>query len=66
MIQKTNYTTKARVPSATTAEKAKVRRNTSRLYTSTVEYTMIAPETGEMIEGAFKTSKSTYRITLAR
>ena len=26
----------------------------------------VDPETGEMIEGAFKTSKSTYRITLAR
>ena len=26
----------------------------------------VDPETGEVIEGAFKTSKSTYRITLAR
>jgi hypothetical protein len=42
MIQKTNYTTKARVPGAATADKPKVRRNSSRLYTSTVEYTMIA------------------------
>ena len=26
----------------------------------------VDPETGEVVEGAFKTSKSTYRITLAR
>jgi hypothetical protein len=26
----------------------------------------VDPETGEVLEGAFKTSKSTYRITLAR
>jgi hypothetical protein len=26
----------------------------------------VDPETGEVIEGAFKTSKSTYRITLAK
>jgi hypothetical protein len=42
MIQKTNYKTNARIPGATAAEKPKVRRNSSRLYTSTVEYTMIA------------------------
>lgn len=27
---------------------------------------VVDPETGEVIEGAFKTSKSTYRITLAK
>ena len=27
---------------------------------------IVDPETGEVIEGAFKTSKSTYRITLAK
>lgn len=42
MIQKTNYKTNGRTSGATVAEKPKVRRNSSRLYTSTVEYTMIA------------------------
>jgi hypothetical protein len=42
MIQKTNYKTNARVPGTAATEKPKTRRNSSRLYTSTVEYTMIA------------------------
>jgi hypothetical protein len=42
MIQKTNYKTNARVPGTIAADKPKTRRNSSRLYTSTVEYTMIA------------------------
>jgi hypothetical protein len=42
MIKKTTYKTNASASNANTAAKPKVRRNTSRLYTSTVEYTMIA------------------------
>lgn len=42
MIKKVNYKTSARVSDTAGAEKPKTRRNTSRLYTSTVEYTMIA------------------------
>jgi hypothetical protein len=42
MIKKVNYKSSARVPDTPAAEKPKTRRNTSRLYTSTVEYTMIA------------------------
>ena len=42
MIKKINYKTASRVANTATAEKPKTKRNTSRLYTSTVEYGMIA------------------------